>query len=127
VVILVIMTLVLGNTIAMGARERTHEYGVFRTIGFLPWHVILLVVVESMTMGSLGAILGLLCAWPFIDVILSRIVEDTMGAVFPYFRLETGIAAAGVALAAILSAMAAAIPAWRASRLRVVDAVRREA
>jgi putative ABC transport system permease protein len=35
-VILVIMMLILGNTIAMGTRERTGEYGVLRAIGFLP-------------------------------------------------------------------------------------------
>ena len=34
-VILVIMMLILGNTIAMGVRERTSEYGVLRAIGFL--------------------------------------------------------------------------------------------
>ena len=43
-VILVIMTLILGNTIAMGVRERTNEYGVLRAIGFLPSHVALWVV-----------------------------------------------------------------------------------
>ena len=39
IVILLIMMLILGNTIAMGVRERTHEYGVLRAIGFLPRHV----------------------------------------------------------------------------------------
>ncbi len=39
VVILLIMMLILGNTIAMGVRERTSEYGVLRAIGFLPEHV----------------------------------------------------------------------------------------
>jgi putative ABC transport system permease protein len=125
IVILVIMTLVLGNTIAMGARERTHEYGVLRTIGFLPWHIVLVVAGESIAIGVLGGALGFFFAWPFIDLFMSRVVEETLGAVFPYFRLESGVAAIGMTLAAVLSALAAAIPAWRASRLRVVDAVRR--
>ncbi len=43
-VILVIMMLILGNTIAMGVRERTNEYGVLRAIGFLPGHVALWIV-----------------------------------------------------------------------------------
>ena len=34
IVILVIMMLVLGNTIAMGVRERTSEYGVLKALGF---------------------------------------------------------------------------------------------
>src|SRR5262249_30699565 len=38
-VILIIMLLILGNTIAMGVRERTNEYGVLRAVGFLPKHI----------------------------------------------------------------------------------------
>jgi putative ABC transport system permease protein len=34
VLILGIVLLILGNTIAMGARERTGEYGIMRAIGF---------------------------------------------------------------------------------------------
>jgi len=33
-IILLIMMLILGNTIAMGVRERTREYAVLRAIGF---------------------------------------------------------------------------------------------
>src|SRR5258708_20849733 len=40
-VLLVIMMLILGNTIAMGVRERTGEYGVLRAIAFLPKHVVI--------------------------------------------------------------------------------------
>ena len=36
IIILLIMMLILGNTIAMGVRERTREYGVLRAIGFSP-------------------------------------------------------------------------------------------
>ena len=46
-VILLIMMLILGNTIAMGVRERTHEYGVLRAIGFMPKHLSAFVVVEA--------------------------------------------------------------------------------
>ncbi len=49
-VILVIMTLVIGNTIAMAARERNSEYGVLRAIGFLPSHVVFWVVAEALLM-----------------------------------------------------------------------------
>ncbi len=82
-VILAIMTLILGNTIAMGVRERTGEYGVLRAIGFLPGHIALWVVAESLVIG--------------------------------------------LAVSALLGAAAAAIPAWRASQLQVVEAVRRVA
>jgi putative ABC transport system permease protein len=126
-VILVIMTLILGNTIAMGVRERTGEYGVLRAIGFLPGHVALWVVGESLVLGLLGGVVGVLLAYPFINYGVGRFIEENMGAFFPYFRLETANILLGLGLAALLGAAASAIPAWRASQLKVVEAVRRVA
>jgi putative ABC transport system permease protein len=124
-VILVIMTLILGNTIAMGVRERTSEYGVLRAIGFLPGHVALWVVGESLVTGILGGVLGVALAYPFIDFGVGRFVEENMGSFFPYFRLEPMNMALGLLVAALLGGLASALPAWRASKLNVVDAVRR--
>lgn len=126
-VIMIIMMLLLGNTIAMGVRERTNEYGVLRAIGFSPGHVALWVVGESIAMGVIGGLVGIGLAWPFINFGIGAYVEENMAQFFPYFRLEAPNALLGVALAAVLGAAAAAIPAWRASRLNVVDAVRRVA
>jgi putative ABC transport system permease protein len=126
-VILGIMTLILGNTIAMGVRERTGEYGVLRAIGFRPEHVAIWIIGESLVMGILGGLVGLAIAWPFINVGVGRFLEENMGTLFPYFRLEPVNIVLGLSLAALLGAAAAAIPAWRASNLRVVDAVRRVA
>jgi putative ABC transport system permease protein len=126
-VILGIMTLILGNTIAMGVRERTMEYGVLRAIGFSPGHVATWIVCESLLMGMLGGLAGLAIAWPFINFGVGRFIEENMGSMFPYFRLETGNIVAALVLATLLGAVAAAIPAWRASRLRVIEAVRRVA
>jgi putative ABC transport system permease protein len=126
-VILVIMTLILGNTIAMGVRERTNEYGVLRAIGFLPGHVALWVVAESMVLGVLGGVLGVGLAWPFINLLMGRFIEENMGSFFPNFTLVPENMILALVLSAILGGAAAAIPAWRASQLRVVDAVRRVA
>lgn len=126
-VILGIMTLILGNTIAMGVRERTSEYGVLRAIGFLPSHVALWIVAESLLMGVLGGLVGLAIAWPFINFGVGRFIEENMGSFFPYFRLELGNVVLALVLAGLLGGFAAAIPAWRASKLRVIDAVRRVA
>jgi ABC-type lipoprotein release transport system permease subunit len=58
---------------------------------------------------------------------VSRFVEENMSAQFPYFRLEIQTIVIGLALAALLGVAAAAIPAWRASKLKVVDTLRRVA
>jgi putative ABC transport system permease protein len=126
-VILLIMMLIIGNTIAMGVRERTSEYGVLRAIGFLPKHITIWIVGESLAMGVLGGLMGLVIAYPLINYGFSRFIEENMGGFFPYFRLETGNILLGMALAALLGAAASTIPAWRASKLKIVDAVRRVA
>jgi|SRR5579859_177327 len=126
-VILIIMMLIIGNTIAMGVRERTSEYGVLRAIGFLPKHITIWIVGESLAMGVLGGLFGLALAYPLINFGFSRFIEENMGGFFPYFRLEAGNIGLGMALAALLGAAASTIPAWRASKLKIVDAVRRVA
>jgi putative ABC transport system permease protein len=126
-VILVIMTLILGNTIAMGVRERTSEYGVLRAIGFLPGHVALWVVGESVVLGAAGGALGVGLAWPFINLVIGRFIEENLGSFFPFFRVVPENAVLALALAALLGGAAAVLPAWRASQLKVIDAVRRVA
>jgi putative ABC transport system permease protein len=126
-IVLAIMALLIGNTIAMGVRERTGEYGVLRAIGFRPGHVATWVVGESVLLGVLGGLVGVGAGWLFINVGVSRFIEENMGNFFPYFRLELANVLLGLGVAALLGALAAIIPASNAARMRVVDAVRRVA
>src|SRR5437763_1710168 len=57
-VILIIMALILGNTLAMGLRERTPEVGAMRAIGFLPRHVRNLAMGEGALLGAVGGLIG---------------------------------------------------------------------
>lgn len=127
IVILGIMMLILGNTIAMSVRERTREYGALRAIGFLPRHLGLFVLGESVTVGAVGGALGLFIAYPLVEKVMGRFIEENMGSFFPYFRVSGGTAATAFALALAMSAVAGAIPAVGASRLRVVESLRRVA
>jgi len=125
IVILAIMALILGNTIAMGVRERTGEYGVLRAIGFLPRHVLAFIVGESLVVGLLGGAVALGLGYPLINMGMGRWLEENMGGLFPVFGITTATATAAMVLAVVLAALAAAWPAWRASQLKVVDALRR--
>jgi putative ABC transport system permease protein len=126
-VILIIMMLILGNTIAMGVRERTNEYGVLRAMGFLPWHIAWFILGEAMFIGLLGGGLGLLLGYPFVEKGMGAWLEENMGSLFPYFRVPGEVAVEALVLALVLALVAAAIPAYRASQLKVVDALRRVA
>jgi putative ABC transport system permease protein len=127
VVLLVIMMLILGNTIAMGVRERTNEYAVLRAIGFLPKHVAQFIIFEALIMGVLGGALGLALAYPLVNEGFGRWLEENMGSFFPYFKVDPTTAAEAFVLAVGLAGAAAAIPSRQASRLKVVDALRRVA
>jgi putative ABC transport system permease protein len=124
-VILFIMTLILGNTVAMGVRERTHEYGVLRAIGFLPKHLTRFILGEAATVGLAGGILGLVVAYPFVNNLVGRFLEENMGGIFPYVKVPPGTAVAALVFATGLGLIAAALPAYRASKLDVIDALRR--
>jgi putative ABC transport system permease protein len=126
-VILVIMMLVLGNTIAMGVRERTSEYGTLRAIGFLPRHLVAFILGEAALLSGIGGLLGLALGYPFVEKGLGRWLEENMGAFFPFFRIEPGTAIAAMGLALGLGLISAILPARGAARLKVTEALRRVA
>ena len=124
-ILLVIMTLILGNTIAMNVRERTGEYGVLRAIGFSSGHIGAFILFEALATSMLAGVLGVGIAYFILRQALGRWVEENMGSVFPRFELDSGIATAAVGLSGALAAIAALVPAWMGGRLKVVDALRR--
>jgi putative ABC transport system permease protein len=125
IAMLLIMTLMIGNTIAMGVRERTQEYGVLRAIGFMPRHIVLFIVGESAFLGLIGGTIGLAVGYPFVEKMLGRVLEENAGAFFPFFRVSSGVAIAAFLLALLIGVLAALLPARGAARLEVVSALRR--
>lgn len=124
-IILIILLMILGNTVAMGVRERTNEYGVLRAIGFLPRHVVMFVLGESMLLGLVAGVFGIALSYPIVQYGMGRWLEENMGGMFPYFRIEPMTTVAAILAATMLGAAAAVIPALRASRLGIVESLRR--
>ncbi len=124
-IILGIMMMILGNTIAMAVRERTNEYGVLRAVGFLPKHVAMFIVGEAFTIGVLSALLGVAISYPIVEQGMGRWLEENMGGWFPYFQIDPKTTATAVLLAIALAVVASLVPAYRASKLPVTQALRR--
>lgn len=124
-VILLIMMLILGNTIAMGVRERTHEYGVLRAIGFLPKHLSAFVIAEATVLGLLGGALGVAVGIPLINQAVGRFMEESFTGLFPYFRVLQRDVVIAMFLSVGLAVIASAIPAYQARKLNVIDALRK--
>ena len=123
-VILLIMAMIVGNTIAMGVRERTHEYGVLRAIGFVPRQLAGMVIGETLIVAMLGGGLGILLAIPLVNG-FGTFIEDNMGNFFPYFKLEAENVVLAAVLALTIGLVSAALPALNVMRLNVITALRR--
>jgi putative ABC transport system permease protein len=120
--ILLILVLVLGNAMAMATRESLREYATLRAIGYRSRHILLLVLAEGLFVATCGIALGLAVA-PATLRAFSKVMADQLGGTWQLHLDGDGVVlAVGTALAA--SAVACSIPAWRSSRLRVVEALR---
>ena len=119
----VITTLfVAGNTMAMSVRERTTEIAVMRTLGFQPATIFMLVAGEGLMMSIVGGVIGVGLARTFVNQnFLSA------GAMIPEIGVNTGNMLVGLGLSVLIGVLAGLIPATMASRLKIVDALRRVA
>ncbi len=125
IIILLILTMILANTIAMGVRERTTEYGALRALGFTPGHIRYFIIGESITIGLVAGLLGVAIAWPLVNNGMAAVIEENMGAMFPYFRIESQTIVLALVLALALGALSGLVPAIQAGKLSVVNALRR--
>ena len=126
IVILVIMMLILGNTIAMGVRERTTEYGVLRAIGFLPGHIRSFIVGEAITLSLVVGGPRAACSRSRRSAGVGRWLEENMGQFFPVLPDDGAPPRSPRWCSRSPSARSRrCIPAVRAGQLQVIDALRR--
>jgi putative ABC transport system permease protein len=121
--VLAVVMSIIGNTLAMNVRERIHEYGVMRAIGFGPRQLGLLVLAEGVLLGLLGAAVGLGLSYPLFEGVLSHTLRDAMD--FGPIVIHRRVAWLAVTLCMGLSVLAAAVPIYRVAQMRVTDALRR--
>jgi len=105
------------NTMVMAVRERTSEIGVLKTLGFSDGSIFGMVVAEGALLTTGGGLAAALVAKLGLD-----------HAPFPIFNQLTitwTTVLTAIAIAVGLGVVSGFIPAWQASRLRIVDALRR--
>jgi putative ABC transport system permease protein len=104
----------IATMMMQGIRERTPELGVLKTLGFTDRAVFMLVVAEAVVVCLTGAFIGLalaMLAFPYT-------AKWIPGLTMPLVVVEVAIVAAS-----LVALVSAALPALRAARLRVVDAL----
>jgi putative ABC transport system permease protein len=122
IVIIAIIVSLLGviNTLAMSVIERTREIGVLRALGASRWQVRSTMLDESLMITVAGAVVGV-AAGTLIGFAWLRGVDDVMPGMTFHFPGPIVIA---VAIAAVvLGVIAAILPARRAARFKVIEAL----
>jgi len=118
-VILLIGALVVMMSMMSSVKERTKDIGVFRAIGFRKSHVVLVVFIEAVILSLIGGVIGYFLGMFGAKFFGSAIVQIEVGVVWKY---QIGLIAVGGA--ALIGIFASAYPAWQASRLDPVEALR---
>ncbi|MDB6132050.1 MAG: hypothetical protein JWM59_293 [Verrucomicrobiales bacterium] len=113
--------LISGNTMSQAVRERFAELGVLKAIGFPNGLVLMLVLGESCTVALLGGLTGLAMAWVF------SLGGSPVPNFLPVWYMKPQDIYLGMGFALLLGLVTGAVPAIQAFRLRIAEALRRDA
>ncbi len=120
----------VSNIMLITVKERTHEFGIRKAIGAKPWSILRLIIVESVIIttifGYIGMLLGIF-ANEYMDATIGHETIDTglfKATMFldPTVGLDVCIEATMVMI--IAGTIAGLIPAFKASRIRPIEALR---
>ena len=112
------LLLVVANTMAQSVRERIPQYAVLKTLGFTDNAVLGFVLAETLALCAIGGLLGL-----GISVVLSQGISASTGGFLPPIIVGAEVWIAGLVAILVLSLAVGLLPALRARRLRIVDAL----
>ena len=128
VIVLVVVTFAITNTLSMAVLERTREIGTLRAMGTRPGEVTRLFTLEGLVLGGGGALLGMALAGGVAMALLAFGIQmppppgRTSG--YPLVVAVSPAMYAGAALAVtVLAALASLLVSRKAARQSVVEAL----
>lgn len=113
------------NAMLAAVASRTHEIGVLRAIGFRSWAIFASFLLEAALLGLLGGVAGCLILLPLDGIQTGTTNFQTFTEIVFGFRLTPFVLIVAVIVALLLGVIGGTLPAWRASRLRPTEALRR--
>lgn len=120
----------VSNIMLISVKERTHEFGIRRAIGAHPWHIIRMVILESIvitaTFGYIGMVLGVFfCEW--MDKAVGGQTMDLGVFQAKYFidpTVDLHVCIQATIVIIIAGALAGFFPARKAVNVKPIDALR---
>ena len=119
--VLFAVLLVVANAMGMSIRERTAELAILRVLGFQPKQLLALLAAEALTVSVAGALVGCLTA----GTAFALIGGYRVGGAMPIY-IQVDVVTVGVVLsvAIVIGLSSTLVPAYRASRMSIADALR---
>ena len=117
---------IIGAMITMYASvaSRTGEIGTLRALGFSRSSILVAFLVEALLLGLIGGVVGLLAASFMQAISISTMNFQTFAELAFSFTLTTRIVVASLVFALAMGFVGGFLPAARAARLKIVDALR---
>jgi putative ABC transport system permease protein len=113
--------LVSANTMAMSVRSRTREVAVLKTLGFTRQRVLSIFVSEAIALSVAGGVLGVAVAIP----VIAFMTHSFIGLGIPLdMKVRVPTALLSIAIALVLGVVSGYLPAYRASRMNIVEGLR---
>ena len=116
------------NIMIVSLIERTREIGILKALGMKSRTVLYIFLTESVIIGLIGAIVGIISGWVLADVVSLLLGRGGIigSALVITPELTPTVLLGALAFGVGISVIFALYPAWRASRLKPVDALRYE-
>ena len=117
-VAVVIAVIGITNTLSLSVLERTREIGLLRAVGMNRRQLRRAISLESILIASLGGLLGMGLGLTFAWAVVESIEDEFLRLSIPWGQVL--LALLGAAVAGLLAAV---VPAWRASRRNILNAI----
>jgi len=109
------------NTLGLSVIERTREVGLLRAVGLSRRRLRRMITLESIAIAVLGAVLGLA-----VGLLIGIALRQSLSEDLTVLSLPLGSLAVFLVIAVVFGVLAAIVPAVRASRMKVLDAIATE-
>jgi putative ABC transport system permease protein len=128
-IVAIIIVLSIANVMTMSVMERTGEIGTALALGVPRTRILAQVMIEGLALGAVGGATGVVVGAALAKIISAigipmppppGMARGFSGSIF----VTSGIAFEALVLAVVTGLVASAYPAWRASRMVIVDALR---
>jgi putative ABC transport system permease protein len=118
---IVIAVIGIVNTLGLSVIERTREIGLLRAVGLSRSRLRGMVTLESVTIATMGAVLGMV-----IGLVIGVLLREVLKEDLTVLSLPITSLLLFLAVAVLFGVLAAVVPAVRAARMKVLDAIATE-